>query len=169
MNFLDKSANLNTILQLGYICVPRFVLYGAFHGELYPRQFFTVYLFLLTNAYFAPGSEKIRGRVISCNRGECVFSFREIARLTGIRYPMIGFIIKEMNKKKYIESTDIQVATFFRIFHYDEIISGKKSTKHDESSSDNSLQASSAPSKVTPKKALSFDDMVNDFYGFNNK
>lgn len=166
MNFLDKSANLDTILQLGYICIPRFVLYGAFHGELYPRQFFTVYLFLLTNAYFIPGSEKIRGRTISCKRGECVFSFREIARLTGVRYPLIGVIIKEMNKKKYIESTDIQVATFFTILHYDEIITGKKSATEAKTVTDKPQETPLSATKPTAKKNLSLDEMINEYYGF---
>lgn len=76
--------NVDSLLQGGFIKIPRVVLESLFFGDEHEKLHARIYLFLLTESFYGNGHSNLSGRIFDCGTGELIITQCEIMELLDI-------------------------------------------------------------------------------------
>ena len=159
LNYLDS------LLESGYIRVPRKVLNDLYGSNALEQLLANIYLFLFSRSYFATGTVIRDKKQFTCHRGEVICSQEEIAAIFGLSVWKVRDVLNRLKERYLIEVENKMGVSHIGILYYDSIAgkprqedamegkSGKKRQKERETESSNTTFS---------LKGQIFDFMGND-------
>ena len=144
-----KLKYLDSLLESGYIRVPRKVL-NDLYGSNPPEQLLAnVYLFLFSRSYFATGTVVRDNKQLTCHRGQVICSQEELSATFGLTIWKVRDVLNRLKQRYLIEVENKMGISHIGILYYDSIAgkprqedtikggSGKKRQKERETEASN--------------------------------
>ena len=144
-----KLKYLDSLLESGYIRVPRKVLNDLYGSNPLEQLLANVYLFLFSRSYFATGTVVRDNKQLTCHRGQVICSQEELSATFGLTIWKVRDVLNRLKERYLIEVENIKGISHIRILYYDSIAgkprqegaleggSGKKRQKERETEASN--------------------------------
>jgi len=126
LNYLDS------LLESGYIRVPRKVLNDLYGSNALEQLLANIYLFLFSRSYFATGTVVRDNKQLTCHRGQVICSQEELSATFGLTIWKVRDVLNRLKERYLIEVENIKGISHIGMLYYDSI-AGKP---RQESSSD---------------------------------
>jgi hypothetical protein len=127
-----KLKYLDSLLESGYIRVPRKVLNDLYGSDAEEQLIPQVYLFLFSRSYFATGTVIKDNKQLTCHRGQVICSQAELAAKFNLSPWRVRGVLNILKERYLIEVENIKGISHIGMLYYDSI-AGKP---RQESSSD---------------------------------
>ena len=127
-----KLKYLDSLLESGYIRVPRKVLNDLYGSNPLEQLLANVYLFLFSRSYFATGTVVRDNKQLTCHRGQVICSQEELSATFGLTIWKVRDVLNRLKERYLIEVENIKGISHIGMLYYDSI-AGKP---RQESSSD---------------------------------
>ena len=143
LNYLDS------LLESGYIRVPRKVLNDLYGSDAEEQLIAQVYLFLFSRSYFATGTVIRDNKQLTCHRGQVICSQAELATKFNLSPWRVRGMLSILKQRYLIEVENIKGISHIGMLYYDSIAgkprqedpseggSGKKRHKERETEASN--------------------------------
>ena len=123
---------LDSLLESGYVRVPRKVLNDLFGSDAEEQLIAHVYLFLFSRSYFATGTVIRDNKQLTCHRGQVICSQAELAAKFNLSPWRVRGVLNILKERYLIEVENIKGISHIGMLYYDSIAGKPKQ----ESSSD---------------------------------
>ena len=127
-----KLKYLDSLLESGYIRVPRKVLNDLYGSNPLEQLLANVYLFLFSRSYFATGTVVRDNKQLTCHRGQVICSQEELSATFGLTIWKVRDVLNRLKERYLIEVENIKGISHIGMLYYDSIAGKPKQ----ESSSD---------------------------------
>ena len=127
-----KLKYLDSLLESGYIRVPRKVLNDLYGSNPLEQLLANVYLFLFSRSYFASGTVIRDNKQLTCHRGQVICSQEELSATFGLTIWKVRDVLNRLKERYLIEVENIKGISHIGMLYYDSIAGKPKQ----ESSSD---------------------------------
>ena len=140
---------LDSLLESGYVRVPRKVLNDLYCTNATEQLLANVYLFLFSRSYFATGTVVRDNKQLTCHRGQVICSQEELSATFGLTIWKVRDVLNRLKERYLIEVENIKGISHIGILYYDSIAgkprqegaleggSGKKRQKERETEASN--------------------------------
>ena len=144
-----KLKYLDSLLESGYIRVPRKVLNDLYGSNPLEQLLANVYLFLFSRSYFATGTVVRDNKQLTCHRGQVICSQEELSATFGLTIWKVRDVLNRLKERYLIEVENIKGISHIGMLYYDSIAgkprqessseggSGKKRHKERETEASN--------------------------------
>ena len=123
---------LDSLLESGYVRVPRKVLNDLYGSDAEEQLIAHVYLFLFSRSYFATGTVIRDNKQLTCHRGQVICSQAELAAKFNLSPWRVRGVLNILKQRYLIEVENIKGISHIGMLYYDSIAGKPKQ----ESSSD---------------------------------
>ena len=140
---------LDSLLESGYVRVPRKVLNDLYGSDAEEQLIAHVYLFLFSRSYFATGTVIRDNKQLTCHRGQVICSQAELAAKFNLSPWRVRGVLNILKERYLIEVENIKGISHIGMLYYDSIAgkprqedpseegSGKKRHKERETEASN--------------------------------
>ncbi|MFV0272379.1 MAG: hypothetical protein ACK5HZ_12045 [Macellibacteroides fermentans] len=133
-----KSLELNyldSLLESGYVRVPRKVLNDLYGSDAEEQLIAHVYLFLFSRSYFATGTVIRDNKQLTCHRGQVICSQAELAAKFNLSPWRVRGVLNILKERYLIEVENIKGISHIGMLYYDSIAGKPKQESSSEGGS----------------------------------
>ena len=114
-----KLKYLDSLLESGYIRVPRKVLNDLYGSNPLEQLLANVYLFLFSRSYFATGTVVRDNKQLTCHRGQVICSQEELSATFGLTIWKVRDVLNRLKERYLIEVENIKGISHIGMLYYD--------------------------------------------------
>ena len=130
-----KLKYLDSLLESGYIRVPRKVLNDLYGSNPLEQLLANVYLFLFSRSYFATGTVVRDNKQLTCHRGQVICSQEELSATFGLTIGKVRDVLNRLKERYLIEVENIKGISHIGMLYYDSIAGKPKQESSSEGGS----------------------------------
>ena len=160
-----KLKYLDSLLESGYIRVPRKVLNDLYGSNPLEQLLANVYLFLFSRSYFATGTVVRDNKQLTCHRGQVICSQEELSATFGLTIWKVRDVLNRLKERYLIEVENIKGISHIGMLYYDSIAGKPKQESSSEGESGKKRQKereTEASNTTFSLKGHILDFMSND-------